>query len=120
MTDNPLYANLSLQTVPGSDSTNEPGSAVLDGPQTPGRGIADRSLRGTQDPDRLPHGCKCGARWSGGRTAHCPADCHKTFSGVTGFDAHRRNGQCLDPASIGLTLQPGRAYECWGTSEEQS
>jgi len=26
--------------------------------------------------------------------AHCPT-CHETFGGVTGFDAHRRNGKCV-------------------------
>lgn len=27
---------------------------------------------------------------------HCPT-CHRTFGGVTGFDAHRLMGKCLDP-----------------------
>jgi hypothetical protein len=31
--------------------------------------------------------------------AHC-SSCHITLSGVTGFDAHRRGGRCLDPATI--------------------
>jgi hypothetical protein len=39
-------------------------------------------------------------------------------SGVTAFDRHRRNGQCLNPAGIGLTLLAGRAYECWGNTED--
>lgn len=35
--------------------------------------------------------------------AHCAAlGCHRTFGGVTGFDAHRRDGICLPPASLGM------------------
>jgi hypothetical protein len=34
--------------------------------------------------------------------AHCGA-CHTTFGGVSGFDRHRRDGQCLTPAEIGYT-----------------
>lgn len=72
------------------------------------------------NPDRdRPYRCGCGARWSGIRTCHCGgAGCHRTFSGVSTFDAHRRGGHCLDPASIGLALDPRRAYDCWGSSEE--
>lgn len=32
--------------------------------------------------------------------AHCGA-CHVTFGGVSGFDRHRRDGQCLTPEAIG-------------------
>lgn len=63
--------------------------------------------------ERLPHTCRCGARWAGSRTAHC-ASCHETFSGVTPFDAHRRGGECRTPGDVGLSLLPGRAYRCWG------
>lgn len=45
--------------------------------------------------------CRPACRRPTGRQAHCGA-CHRTFGGVTGFDDHRRGGQCLDPASIGL------------------
>lgn len=31
--------------------------------------------------------------------AHCSA-CHTTFGGITGFDRHRRGGQCHDPALL--------------------
>lgn len=35
--------------------------------------------------------------------AHCAAgSCHKTFGGVGGFDKHRRDGSCLDPATLGM------------------
>jgi len=36
-----------------------------------------------------PHSCRCGARWTGQRMAHCAADCHRTFTSVTAFDRHR-------------------------------
>lgn len=32
--------------------------------------------------------------------AHCPT-CHATFGGITGFDAHRKGGLCIDPATKG-------------------
>lgn len=38
--------------------------------------------------------------------AHC-ATCHRTFGGVTGFDAHRREGQCIDPAKAGYIETDG-------------
>jgi hypothetical protein len=33
--------------------------------------------------------------------AHCGA-CHVTFGSVSGFDRHRRGGECLDPAGLGF------------------
>lgn len=45
----------------------------------------------------------------GGR-AHCGA-CHVTFAGVRYFDRHRKDGRCLDPAELGLTLKGS----VWGT-----
>lgn len=62
----------------------------------------------------LPHSCKCGAKWSGSRTAHCAGTCHKTFSGEGPFLRHRKDGNCLDPVSRGMSLLPNRAYECFG------
>lgn len=47
----------------------------------------------------------CATTWhqAGNRTGHC-SGCHRTFSGVTTFDAHQRivNGRnvCLDPATL--------------------
>jgi hypothetical protein len=32
--------------------------------------------------------------------AHCPT-CHRTFGGVTGFDAHRSHGKCRNPLTMG-------------------
>ncbi|MFI2663379.1 FDXHR family putative zinc-binding protein [Micromonospora carbonacea] len=38
--------------------------------------------------------------------AHCSV-CHHTFGGVTGFDSHRRDGTCLDPATLGFVQRDG-------------
>jgi hypothetical protein len=31
--------------------------------------------------------------------AHCTT-CHHTFGSVTGFDRHRRNGECIAPTAL--------------------
>lgn len=38
--------------------------------------------------------------------AHCGV-CHRTFGGVTGFDRHRKDGECLTPESFGLEFRNG-------------
>lgn len=38
--------------------------------------------------------------------AHCTS-CHRTFGGVKGFDEHRKDGQCLDPATRRMTEVDG-------------
>lgn len=63
------------------------------------------------DPD-MPHSCRCGRRWDKLKTCHCCV-CHRTFTAITGFDRHRRNGKCLDPATVGL-VDANRTYSCWG------
>lgn len=49
--------------------------------------------------------------------AHCGA-CHRTFGGVTGFDRHRLGGECLDPATRGLTEV--RGIWRWPLSKSQA
>jgi hypothetical protein len=113
-----LSANLSPQTGPGSDSTPDAPQEVLAGTRTPGRNLPGRAPNGTADRSTLPHSCGgCDSRWSGGLTCHC-GSCHNSFGGVSNFDRHRRNGQCVDPAELGLSLLSGRAYPCWGSSED--
>lgn len=53
----------------------------------------------------------CPTRWTGLKISHC-GSCHQTFSSVRHFDRHRRDGRCLDPESVGLTIG-GRGY--WST-----
>lgn len=44
----------------------------------------------------------------GTRYCKCPA-CDRFFGGVSGFDRHRVNSVCVDPASVGLELN-ARGY----------
>ncbi len=44
-----------------------------------------------------------------GRQSHCGA-CHRTFTGLHGFDKHRLGGKCLDPTTRGMTEKSG----LWG------
>jgi hypothetical protein len=45
----------------------------------------------------------CPTTWTGLARCHC-SGCHRTFSGVTTFDLHRRprgwHGSCVDPATL--------------------
>lgn len=51
----------------------------------------------------------CGKSWTGLKREHCPA-CHETFSSTKAGDRHRRDGQCLPPASVGLEA----SHRAWG------
>lgn len=59
-------------------------------------------------------GTRCGGscRAPSPSQAHC-AVCHRTFSGVSYFDDHRRDGCCIDPTGLGLTDDGG----LWSTPE---
>lgn len=97
-------------------TTDEAVSAVSARPSGVVR--AHEQVRGTRSHQDLPFGCgRCDSRWSGNQTCHCGV-CHLTFSGVSTFDAHRQPGHCLHPLFVGLSVVPGRAYECWGTTAE--
>lgn len=91
--------------LPGSKRSNK-ALTVADG----STGSATTSLTGASDG-----GSTIDADDSGhGLILQVTALCHQTFSGVSTFDAHRRNGRCLTPAEVGMSLVPGRPYECWG------
>jgi hypothetical protein len=59
--------------------------------------------------------------------AHCSA-CHLTFGGVTGFDAHRKDGACSDPSALGYverdavwrTPMSDAARERFGAAHQQT
>jgi hypothetical protein len=57
--------------------------------------------------------------------AHCPS-CHRTFSGVWGFDKHRSRGACLDPGELGFQLRgavwrrPASERQPWHASPDAS
>lgn len=71
----------------------------------------------TGQRERAPQktfGCGgCRVRWWGRSTAHCPS-CHQTFTGVSGFDQHRRDGACRPPAEAGLEPKQRHGYHAWG------
>jgi hypothetical protein len=57
--------------------------------------------------------CRCGAGWTGERTAHC-GGCHATFTTVGNFDKHRRGGLgCREPAGCGLVGRETRTGVRW-------
>lgn len=58
--------------------------------------------------------CTSECRAARGRQSHC-GSCHKTFSGLTVFDDHRKDGACVD---IGLTEKNG-IWGNWGTRQRQ-
>ena len=68
----------------------------------------------TPQSDPLPGGAAVPSEaidygdWSGSLAAAQCAACGRVFTGVTGFDRHRRGGRCLDPATIGLVLKEQR------------
>lgn len=46
--------------------------------------------------------------------AHCGA-CHVTYGSVTGFDRHRRNGECLNPADLAMHAGRNGVWRMDGT-----
>lgn len=53
--------------------------------------------------------------------AHCAArSCHRTFGGVSGFDAHRRNGECLHPEEIGMVRNDSGIWRTPMTDEDRA
>lgn len=55
----------------------------------------------------------CDNRWTGLRTCHCSA-CHRTFTGLSAFDLHRRYDHCADPTNCGLVIVHKRHWTGWG------
>lgn len=64
---------------------------------------ARKSASGPTSDRERPTGTKCGLDCfrPTPSQAHCTV-CHRTFGGVTGFDAHRRDGWCIDPTTLGM------------------
>ena len=77
-----------------------------------------QQLSRQQDEPYLPHSCKCGKRWAGGNTAHCPGECHLSFSTARAFDMHRKDGHCRPPAEVGLVERDRVGYSVWGRAGE--
>lgn len=53
--------------------------------------------------DGIGSRCEPGCDAPVGAQCHCTV-CHRTFSAITNFDRHRRDGWCLDPGSVGLVV----------------
>lgn len=85
-------------------------------PTTPERSSAATARPHTRESrtGARPTGSRCvdDCRKPTATHAHCTV-CHRTFSAVTHFDAHRRDGWCLDPRDLGLTDSAG----LWSTPE---
>jgi hypothetical protein len=82
-----------------------PHPPVGDGPNVaPGPAVAAGSGTVSTAVDDLPPGMyhicmRCHATARGHHACHC-AVCHRTFGTERGFRDHRREGACLDPASL--------------------
>lgn len=81
----------------GKKLTNQAGaiSALLAGSAVP-------LLGGSSDPSST-----VSARFSHEAILQVKTLCHRTFGGVTGFDQHRSNGNCLNPASFEYVERDG-------------
>jgi hypothetical protein len=49
--------------------------------------------------------------------AHCGA-CHRTFGSASGFDKHRRDGQCLDPATLKVPMTETDGIWRWPLTDD--
>lgn len=50
---------------------------------------------------------------AGSAMAQC-SNCQRIFTSVSGFDRHRRDGKCLDPARTGLVQRERSGFTAWG------
>lgn len=68
-------------------------------PRTAWQGFGVHDHEG--EPVSITRHGQCGGIWwqSGNRTGHC-GSCHRVFDGLSAFDRHRREGKCLDPATL--------------------
>lgn len=61
----------------------------------------------------MPIKCpRCPRKWYGLSEAHC-ATCHEHFGSMSGFDKHRKGGECLLPAERGLVAAERRGGPTW-------
>ena len=60
------------------------------------------ATKGWWGDSRVTHCRDCHATWNReSNVSHC-SSCHNTFSGPSSFTEHRKHGECLDPAGVGL------------------
>jgi hypothetical protein len=69
-----------------------------------------------QDPttpkNAIRHG-ECQRWWTGSERSHASC-CHRTFSSLSAFDAHRKGGRCNNPEDVGLIARPKPYGDLWG------
>ena len=64
-------------------------------------------IKGRRMERNAPQGYRCDSTCThptpqlNTKTSLCPV-CHETFSTPRNFDTHRKDGWCLDPATVGL------------------
>jgi hypothetical protein len=63
-------------------------------------------------PNAIWHG-QCGLWWTGNERSHASC-CHRTFSSLSAFEAHRRGLRCNDPATVGLIARAKPYGDLWG------
>lgn len=64
------------------------------------------------------HSAECTAGWQPGRKCHC-VGCCENFSTVGNFDKHRRNGECISPARVGLVANERGIWTMPGATDER-
>lgn len=64
--------------------------------------LGDVDVTAVDNNNRSAFGaCSCGARWTGARICHCARPgCHRTFTSIGAFDAHRVGGHCATEAEL--------------------
>lgn len=72
-------------------------------------------VKGRKTSNNAPRGSRCGGGCVKPTTAqaHCSV-CHETFSRVSNFDRHRKDGWCQDPTTVGLVLHEARVWRGQG------
>lgn len=72
------------------------------------RTTARKSAHGQTRTAERPIGSKCGpdCKRPSQTQAHCTV-CHVTFGGVSGFDRHHGDRDCLSPTDLGMVERDG-------------
>lgn len=59
--------------------------------------------------------CPSGCRLRIPSQVHC-SGCHRTFGSIGGFDRHRRDGRCVDPAGLAMHTDHRGVWRFDGTA----
>lgn len=78
--------------------------------------------KGRRMERNAPAGTRCTSECSHPRPTPAQAlctVCHEVFSGIWHFDTHRRDGWCLDPATLNLALSEAGVWKRIISDEER-